>query len=82
MSDGLSGCRDSDVIHDPKYRLAQEIIDDEEGTKTDLGQLPWNAIRAATTEVAGTFFGGTMGAAGHNDPVHDYNHVWSTIVTN
>ena len=61
MSEGLLGSRDPDVIHDLKYRQAQQIIDDEYGDTTDLPSLPWQGIQASPIEVAATFFDGMVG---------------------
>ena len=82
MSDGLSGCRDSHVIHDWKYRHAQDIIDTEYGgTKTYLEQVPWSAMHAGPVEVAGAVLNDVQ-CATNEECLQEYIQVWNSIIVN
>ena len=80
MSDGLSGDRDPLVVDDVKYRLAQNIIDQEEDSTIECSReanLLQDTQLQHNTEL---LFGGISGAAGYDDLDLEYMRVFGSII--
>ena len=80
VSDGLLGCRESDVMADEKFRQAYDIMESYAAEDLDMTSEFRNVGGAPPIEVGGLLFGGIVGAASDEMWDYEYLRVWGSII--